>query len=621
MEALAKVKKPKIRETIQSGLAHPSTIVRIGAISAWASVQDAKPEPLIANLQHVEPAVREATATALGRLKQGGSATKSLLESLKDPNVSVRAAAINSLSHLSRSSTARSILLDTLTNGDVEARRAALKVVSRDAAAIPRLCEACADSDVVIRHSAIRALAALQAKDSVAFIVPQVVDSDSDVREAALMALAHLDGPTDPMFGALADPVSKVRIAAGRALRLVGTHEVDTDLRDAASGLVRRQVWHATRLGDAAMPLLAHALWTDTTGGLKYRVELAESLATSAHFRAIHALGDALTDSDPALRAAAATALCHAGGKHVEGQLRAAVHDSHADVRAAALLSLGTSCPSTAGPLLMAGLEDPIPTVAHAAAKALGTAHYEPALPALCSLLLSPNEPMAIAAAIALGHFGAASRKQLIAALEDTRIYVRVAAARGLRGHDKAIKTLTEALNDPASRVRIEAAHSIVEPTKESAAALAIASTSDLDADVRCAAVLALTRTKVPAAHTAIAAALADSNADVRRTALTALPDNDPLRAIPALIEDRRYERIAKLGPNAAPALLRAVQAGPGGQANTEYRYAALQALTKLGATLAVPPLRDLLQDEAERIRAFSAMSLAHFGDRDGAYL
>ena len=66
-----------------------------------------------------------------------------------------------------------------------------------------------------------------------------------------------------------------------------------------------------------APPLLhryfaAHALWTDTSGGLSYRRELANCLAGRSEPSAMDALAHASTDRDPELRIAACHGLAHA---------------------------------------------------------------------------------------------------------------------------------------------------------------------------------------------------------------------------------------------------------------------------------------------------------------------
>ncbi|MEC8024341.1 MAG: HEAT repeat domain-containing protein, partial [Myxococcota bacterium] len=378
--ALSRTNDPRAESIIQSALSHPAIPVRVAAVSAWRALSSATTQPLLDRLSDSDGGVRAAAAVALGGLLDSTAATEHLVRCLDDPNLTVRDAAIDSLGALSQTDAARQALIAMLEHGNVQTRRAVFRVLRDDRDALPQIRAACSDPDVAIRHSAIQALVRLDDRSAIPMITAQVIDSDVDVRAAAVHALGLLGGASVPVLGALADPSTKVRISAADALRRLKADALTNDIQEAAAGLVKRELWHATRRGAECMPLIAHALWTDTTSGLEYRVQLAHVLGGQSDLRAIDSLGDALTDSDPDLRYEAANGLRHAGAKRVEQQLVCAASDADPRVRAAALRSLGVSCPNTGPDTLTKGLADPVIAVQCAAIEALGDAQYLPAL-------------------------------------------------------------------------------------------------------------------------------------------------------------------------------------------------------------------------------------------------
>ncbi|WP_285547771.1 fumarate reductase/succinate dehydrogenase flavoprotein subunit [Streptomyces lavendulae] len=221
--------------------------------------------------------------------------------------------------------------------------------------------------------------------------------------------------------------------------------------------------------------------------------------------------------------------------------LRPFLADADSGVRAAAVAVLAETVPGGAGPALAGCLRDPAPEVRAAAAGALRelveVLPAEPELGAGLRAALASADPAVRAAALEvlralrLGDAGVYA-----AALGDAGIEVRIAAVRALVSVD-AVPELAAAAADPAREVRVAVARGLA-AVHDPAPGPLDPLLDDADPLVRGAALAALAATGCPPGYAALAgAALGDPAWQVRAGAATALRAAAPGRAVPALAE------------------------------------------------------------------------------------
>lgn len=219
--------------------------------------------------------------------------------------------------------------------------------------------------------------------------------------------------------------------------------------------------------------------------------------------------------------------------------LRPFLGDADAGVRAAAVAVLAETVPDGAGPALAGCLRDPAPEVRAAAAGALRelveVLPAEPELGAGLRAALASEDPAVRAAALEvlralrLGDAGVYA-----AALADGGIEVRIAAVRALVSVD-AVPELAAAAADPAREVRVAVARGLA-AVHDPAPGPLDPLLGDADPLVRGAALAALAATGCPPGYAALAgSALGDPAWQVRAGAATALRAAPPARAVPAL--------------------------------------------------------------------------------------
>ncbi|WP_436842911.1 fumarate reductase/succinate dehydrogenase flavoprotein subunit [Streptomyces venezuelae] len=215
--------------------------------------------------------------------------------------------------------------------------------------------------------------------------------------------------------------------------------------------------------------------------------------------------------------------------------------DSEPAVRAAAVAVLAETVPAGTGPALAAALRDPDGQVREASAGALRELiEVLPAVPELESGLraaLDVTDPTVRGAALdVLRGLRLGDAPLYAAALADTDIDVRIHAVRALVSVD-ATADLAGAADDPAREVRVAVARGLAavrDPSPSSLAPLL----DDPDALVRAASLTALAVTGCPLPYAEQAAtALGDPAWQVRAGAATALRAAPPEPAIPALVK------------------------------------------------------------------------------------
>jgi len=217
------------------------------------------------------------------------------------------------------------------------------------------------------------------------------------------------------------------------------------------------------------------------------------------------------------------------------------LNDPAPDVRRAAVAVLTETLPPGTGPALATALRDPHGDVRSAAAASLRelveTLPAEPDLRHGLTAALAEADPVVRAAALdVLRALRLGGAELFAAALTDPDIAVRIEAVRALVSVDAA-QALTRAENDPSREVRVTVAKALAnvgpgQLVEDSLARL----TGDPDALVRAAAYSALATAGCPAPLAARAvAAQADPAWQVRSGAATALAAADSDLAVPAL--------------------------------------------------------------------------------------
>ncbi|MGW7337901.1 fumarate reductase/succinate dehydrogenase flavoprotein subunit [Streptomyces sp. NPDC054808] len=314
-------------------------------------------------------------------------------------------------------------------------------------------------------------------------------------------------------------------------------------------------------LSDGARPT-APAVAAAPEPGAAGSPRLLELLALAENEPELPALRPYLSDPEPTVRRTAVTVLTETVPAGTGPALAGALSDPDAEVRAAAAASLRelaeTLTPEAAlGDALAESLARTDPVVRATALDLLrvlrlgstgtfATALGDPAAPvrieavrglvsldaaeSLSPAVGDPSREVRVAVAKALGTLGAAPRAggALDRLTEDPDVLVRGAALAALADTGcpagLAARAVT-ALSDPAWQVRAGAATALSAADADRAVPVLAKALADRNADVRKAAVLALTRHTVATedARTALATVTGDTDADVRAYAARAL--------------------------------------------------------------------------------------------------
>ncbi|KJY46600.1 oxidoreductase, partial [Streptomyces sp. NRRL S-444] len=221
--------------------------------------------------------------------------------------------------------------------------------------------------------------------------------------------------------------------------------------------------------------------------------------------------------------------------------LRPYLTDPDPAVRASAVAVIGETVPAGAGPELAARLGDPDPAVRAAAAAALRelleVLPGDPELGAALRAALEVPDPAVRSAALeALRALRLGDAALYAESLADPDPEVRIHAVRALVSVD-AVPALARAAADPAREVRVAVAKGLAAVHAPAPAPLDPL-LADPDLLVRAAALAALAATGCPAPYAATAiTALADPAWQVRAGAATALSAADPATAVDALVD------------------------------------------------------------------------------------
>ena len=262
-------------------------------------------------------------------------------------------------------------------------------------------------------------------------------DPDTEVREAAMQALARMRDPSvfEPLVQALSDSSADVREHAAQALGQLkdkrAIQPLTNAMKDANASVREQSAFALGQLRDAS---------------------------------AVPALTNAMKDENASVREQAAFALGQIRDRSAVPALTTALTDSNDSVREQAVFALGQLRDASAIDGLVKALRDPKPDVREQAAFALGQIRDPRAVSPLVSGLKDSDADVREQSAFALGQLRDRSAVEaLIIALKDSAPSVReqVAFALGQIGDPRAIDGLTEALKDTHSDVRKQAAFAL----------------------------------------------------------------------------------------------------------------------------------------------------------------
>lgn len=488
--------------------------------------------------QHMLDALPDARGNGLRALVlllgwvQSPAAERALTALLAHPDI--RADVLEAL--VRRGPQVADLLIAQLDSGDEDLRMAAVVALGRlgdprSTAPISRLLAG--DRSIVI--AAADALARIGDHGAFEPLLGLLGHQDAAVRQAAVGALNSLGHPAMPgrvirLLDA-ADP--RTRESAVRIAGYFGYPEcadvVFARCSDDDDGVRRAALEHAPYLDEArALPVLVRALTDDTP---RARGSAAAALGRVAGEESRRALFAALADPDVWVRYFAARALAqHAHESALEPLAPLAAADPAPHVRIAALEAIGAIGAPRSAAMLAPLADDGDADVGAAAIVALGRLADPEALPLLNRALRSADPARRLAAVHALAQRGDAGR---VAALRwtaggDSSEELGGAALRGLASlgaaPGDAWPDAVDALLDLTS-----------EATRRDAAVTALARlpASRIDrvarglrhaaADVRRAAIDALSRMKDTTASARLRAALDDDDAVVREAAIAAL--------------------------------------------------------------------------------------------------
>ncbi|MDD7942873.1 HEAT repeat domain-containing protein [Actinomycetospora lutea] len=525
-------------------------------------------------------------------------------------------------------------LIGLLDDPSAQVRRAAAEALGRlgDRSAVEPLGRLLSDPEWGVAHSAMLTLGALGGLDALGLIV-ESLDTDTDLRESAAIALRQVDVQTVERFG-----TTTVVDAVLAALRL--HHGADQSWEDRAVYCAAQDVLltlgapvterllsaleddHETIRHLAvtvlaanaelhALPLLEWMSEHDPSGtyvsGSKPRDAAASGVSTirSAH-RVREPLIEAMASDHRLTRYGSAILLANGGWRGATATLVEALGDPDRRVRFAAARALGVSEDERGIAPLTAALADPDATVQAAATAAL--VRHGPVVAPTVAATLDAAAPHACVQALGvLGECGSAADVQRVAtALRDPTAEVCRAAASALKRLVERGKTanidragLTDALraalhtasqNDRGgyAHLAIIAAYEKVETT--SLVDVLIEALHSGHRGLRSAAAQRLGALADPRAVPSLNRALSDSDSMVREDAADSL---------------RRFTDASSVEP-----LIALLANGTGVD-----RQAAIDTLVAIGDTRAAAPMVDLLYRGSPDLRSAAAAAIVTLPD------
>jgi beta-lactamase regulating signal transducer with metallopeptidase domain len=214
-----------------------------------------------------------------------------------------------------------------------------------DPRAVAALLEALKDTDTEVREQAMQALASLRVPEAIGPMRAALKDASPDVREQAAYALGQMrdTGSVDALVSALRDEDASVREQAVYALGQIRDRRAGAPLAGALKDVnasVREQAAYALgQLRDTSAVAALGAALKDEIADV--REQAAYALGQIRDEAAVDPLIGALADEDADVREQAAYALGQIGSPRAIDGLTAALKDSNAEVRRQAAYALG----------------------------------------------------------------------------------------------------------------------------------------------------------------------------------------------------------------------------------------------------------------------------------------
>lgn len=269
---------------------------------------------LVSGLADRAPWVRYYAAQGLGRIgtDAGADASKQLIEKLRDPAPHVRIAVIEALAKL-RTQDAWDAVVRAATSRDADERRAGIVGVGlhkrEGAAAI--LVEAARSEDPATRLVAISALAHYDEPEALATLEAALRDSTAEVRDAALSVLAERDDEGAARILVEVALRSQSDQPVHRALSRPGSSRVSVITSRLAKADPRTAPLLVAALGRMGTPTARQSLFgTLTSSNPASRAAAASALVATGADDAVRAVAQlAGTDPDPEVRRVCAAAL------------------------------------------------------------------------------------------------------------------------------------------------------------------------------------------------------------------------------------------------------------------------------------------------------------------------
>jgi HEAT repeat protein len=299
-------------------------------------------------------------------------------------------------------------------------------------------------------------------------------DPDAEVRQAAVLALGRLQGPSrfDPLLKALDDREPEVIRSAMLGLRRVNEERVikalvrslshsNFSVRAGAAQTIdtvrwvpadrEQRIWFSVakgwyeRAAAAGTEAMSALQLTVETGPVSAAVRAVEALGSIPDPRVVKLLCGALHSLEPAVCIAAAEALGKIGGGEAVEALIPCLRSNHAQIRSESARALGILGAAEATAPIAKLLEDKEWEVRREAASALGKLNNREAFEPLSKVLDDTDADVREAAALALSKMGdRRAVAPLVLALKDEVAGVRRIAAAGLSRIDPDWVSLPE---------------------------------------------------------------------------------------------------------------------------------------------------------------------------------
>ncbi len=367
-EILGSLPVPEATPALMNALADSDAHVRQASLRALAQARAAPALLEVAMcLTDSELEVRAQAVETLHRLAGGARGLIAHLQPLlDDPAPAVQARAAVALLRSGANSQARDLLRNMAALGDTEARVSALTALGDwgDAEAFELVAVELEDADAppAARRAAAQALARVDAKRSLEWLVRALGDEDASVREAAATAIGQMGSSAlEAAVGALSNPAFEA--GALLALEHLPAHQATPTLRDYARQSVSRALrYHDLSRGiEAQLPASDRAQLLTVSLQSKARYHAANALRALGLVadRAAFSLAvENLNSRDPGQRANALETLESVGDRHIvrplmrlwesaeavppeSGSLLDALQDADSWLRACAALAAG----------------------------------------------------------------------------------------------------------------------------------------------------------------------------------------------------------------------------------------------------------------------------------------